>query len=146
MILPKDRQELIRNQVELFMARQREIDHLWDDQVDVRYSSLLFIFYHLLIIAPRTRIRALYPPTVRISSNIFLPRTHPLQDRTTRTMVILPQLALSACATAGWVEGFLIVVMPNLSVLHLGYRGRHCLPLKKKTTLWMSMSIKRKSR
>ncbi|KIM44097.1 hypothetical protein M413DRAFT_68403 [Hebeloma cylindrosporum] len=40
-IRPKDRQEAIHNQEELFMARRREIDHHWDDQVDDPYQALL---------------------------------------------------------------------------------------------------------
>lgn len=59
---------------------------------------------------------------------------------------VLPQLVLSACATADWVETFLIVAMPILRVWYLGYRDRPCLSLKKARTLWMLMLMQRKSK
>lgn len=144
-IRPKDRQDAIRNQEDLIITKRKEIDRLWDDEVDVRYS-LSIIFNYLLIIIHRTRIKALHPQTVRTSSNMFLRQTRlpgPLRDRTTRTIVmlpVLPQPVLSACATADWVEIFLIVAMPNLGVLHLGYRGRPCLHLKV-TMPWILMRV-----
>ena len=61
-------------------------------------------------------------------------------------LLVLSQLVLSAYAMADWVETFSIVAMPILRVLHLDYRGRPCLSLKKARTLWRLMRMKRESR
>jgi len=45
---PKERLQMIRDQVDLKLARQKDLDHHWEDQFDVR---LLFAFNpHILII------------------------------------------------------------------------------------------------
>jgi hypothetical protein len=88
-IRPKDRTLLIRSQIERELARQKERDHSWDDQVDV--SSVLHVPSQFLINYLYRTCTSLFQSLTRNDfSNIFLlpdplrgQQHHPIQQMTT---------------------------------------------------------------
>ena len=46
---PRDRAALIREQIESHLARQKELDHHWDDQIDASYCHSFASITHLRV-------------------------------------------------------------------------------------------------
>lgn len=65
MTRPKERLQTIRDQVEATLARQKDLDHHWEDQVDVRllFNPYMFAFNpYVLITTPQSPYQSLPVP------------------------------------------------------------------------------------
>jgi len=57
---PKERLQIIRDQVDASLARQKDLDHHWEDQVDVRLVSAFNLY--MLITSPQNPYQSLPVP------------------------------------------------------------------------------------
>lgn len=92
LLRPKERLTQIREQVEQTLTRQKDLDHHWEDQIDVS----VFFEYSFQIL-PTLGIRTLIKPflfhTRPCSSSISLHRMHLLFPRQVQSKVNLVQLS-----------------------------------------------------
>ena len=103
---PRDRAALIREQIESQLARQKELDHHWDDQIDASHCLFLLRINHSRLF--RMHIKLHLFPMRRACSSISLLRPPPLY-LLIQTMILrnrnldLLEFVLGEVVVYGWI-------------------------------------------